>query len=242
MADDKSKLKENEKHPSESSLLKELKMDLVQDSVTPNRMSRRKETLELAGKTGNKWLDQLKVDMVSNAFLPSRGKRRAEDNTDERQTKRIKATPVAQVPSKQKAFSNKIFKRIQGGDITKSEGHNQLLIRVPGLTFMGFAKEYNKWIKENPIDKVIVENNVPLPPIEVNEVSPELDSSKKVSIRLTNILASSKQVDETQQENLSKLNRIKSDLAEILNNINMSSDEVNLLNEIQDLLVKRKIC
>ena len=132
--DEEEKLNSASKSPAESLLIKQLKMDLVGESGTPSRFSRRKELVEVAGKTGNKLLDQLKVDMVVDSVLPTRGKRRAKKDLEQKSAKKTKVAPVDQIPARQKGFAAKVFRRVQSGDITKPEGHNQLLGRIPGLT------------------------------------------------------------------------------------------------------------
>ena len=122
------------KSPAESPLIKQLKMDLVGESVTPSRFSRRKELVEVAGKTGNKLLDQLKVDMVVDSVLPT-------NDLEQKNAKKTKVAPVDQIPARQKGFAAKVFRRAQSGDITKPEGHNQLLGRIPRITHMGYGKE-----------------------------------------------------------------------------------------------------
>jgi len=234
------KLKTTIKSPAESSLVRQLQMDLVGDSVTPSRFSRRKEVVEIAGKTGNKLLDQLKVDMVVDAIVP-RGKRRAAENVqDQKSAKKAKVAPVDQVPVRLKTFAAKVFRRIQRGENIKSEGHQQLLGRLPGLTHMGFGKEYNKWVKENPVtengeDEPDEENNLSKEEKEVEKVAPMIP--KKMCLKLVNILATDEAlVKGNEERKVEKLKSMKESLVEILSAGDLKDEEKKLLKEIKELI------
>eukprot|EP00092_Neocalanus_flemingeri_P007871 GFUD01008497.1.p1 GENE.GFUD01008497.1~~GFUD01008497.1.p1 ORF type:complete len:1644 (+),score=506.46 GFUD01008497.1:41-4972(+) len=236
---DEESVVERTKSPSKSptrsgkKLLKQLKMDLVGDSVTPTR-TRRKEVLEEpSGKTGNKLLDQLKMDMVVDSVLPTRGnKRRFEndprmmrrsDNNDQKGAKKIKIAPVEQVPVKQKGFAAKIFRSIQKGQISKSEGHNVLEKRIPGLTHVGFGKEFSKWGRENPPTEVeVVEPDDQNNKVEVQEEkTPVPDSPKSVSIRLVNVLSA-------------KANLVDKKLEDTFGDVSEKGNETGVVVEIKE--------
>ena len=231
--DEEEKLNSASKSPAESPLIKQLKMDLVGESVTPFRFSRRKELVEVAGKTGNKLLDQLKVDMVVDSVLHTRGKRRAKNYLDQKSAKKTKVAPVDQIPARQKGFAAKVFRRVQSGDITKPEGHNQLLGRIPGLTHMRYGKEYNRWVRENPEEKrVEPEEEKRVEPDEENKVDPDEENNhgteekeeqdfsgipRMMSIKRVDVLASKKDLGmKDEGGNVEKLKSMKDTLVEIL--------------------------
>jgi phage terminase small subunit len=228
------------------SLMKQLKMDLVDNAVTPSRLSRRKGIAEeiVTGRTGNKALDQLKVDMVVDAVLPTRGKRRAEGVQEQKGWKKIRITPVDQIPSRLKIFSVKVFKRIQKGEISRSEGHQQLQGRVPGLTHSGFGKEYTRWARENPVIEEKAESE-PDTENKQKEDTPEVEAdpvvspiSKEISVKLVNILAVDEDIAEDDRggANIEKLKAVKESLIEILSAESFNPEEKLLLKEIKELI------
>merc|ERR1712106_184060 len=181
-----------------------------------------------------------KVDMVVDAIVP-RGKRRAAENDqNQKSAKKAKVAPVDQVPVRLKTFAAKVFRRIQRGENIKSEGHQQLLGRLPGLTHVGFGKEYNKWVSENPVtenveDEPDEENNLSKEGKEVEKAAPMIP--KKMCLKLVNILATDEALVEVNEERkVEKLKSMKESLVEILSAGDLKDEEKKLLKEIKELI------